>query len=323
MSKKTVVIFGISSFMGSNLAEILKQEYRVIGTYSHCKVDIPGVLTVNCDVLNRAEVQMILYTFQPDITVYTVGLSSLQDCHENEKLADALNSSGVYNVLGFAERYKSKFCYISSSFVFPGVNTLYSESETPLSNTVYGHNLASTEFYIQKSCLNYLILRTCPVYGRSYNPRQLTYFEALEKNLNANQSVLADARVHHGFLDATYLASIVKQCFDLNVTNRLLQISTPNIMNRYQFAQLYAKQFKQNELLVSKFNWQFPFDQKNTSAYYTDGDLFYQMNISNIESLLKMKMPTIEESMEFTYKRLTMNTKQSKSIKKSSGVSFI
>lgn len=323
MSKKTVVIFGISSFLGSNLAEVLKQDYRVIGTYNYCKVDIPGVLTVQCDVLNRMAVQMVLYTFQPDVTIYAVGLSSLQDCHENEKLADALNSAGVYNVLGFAERYKSKFCYISSSFVFPGVNTVYSESETPLSNTTYGNNLASTEFYIQKSCLNYLILRTCPVYGRSYNPRQLTYFESLEKNLNANQSVLADARVYHGFLDVTFLAGLVRQCLDLNVTNRLLQISSSNIMNRFQFAQVYAKTFKHNELLISKFNWPFPFNQKNTSAYFTDGDLFYQMNTMNIESLLKIKMPTVEESMEFTYKRLTKNTKQSKGIKKASGVSFI
>lgn len=323
MTKKTVMIFGISSFVGSNLAEVLSKYYRVVGTYNTCKVEIPGVLSIQCDVLNRTAVQMALYTVHPDFTIYAVGLSSLTDCHENEKLSEAINSSGVYNVMGFSERYKSKFCYISSSFVFPGIQTQYTEIETPQTNTVYGNNLAATEFYIQKSCLNYLIFRTCPLYGRSYNPMQLTFYEILEKNLSANIGVNLDARVSHGFLDVQYFAEIIRQILDLNVTNRLIHICSKDIMNRYNFANLYAKQFGFNAGLISKFNWNFPFDMTNPAAHHTDGDLFFQLNVHNIENLIKAKMPTIEESLKLTYTRYTQNQKQSKNLKKSTGISFI
>jgi hypothetical protein len=74
---------------------------------------------------------------------------------------------------------------------------------------------------------------------------------------------------------------------------------------------------------VTKFNWPYPFDSKNVSAYRTDGDLFFSLNTANVEGLLKMKMPTIEESLSNMHARLTKSTKQTKTMKKNTGVSFI
>lgn len=323
MTKKTILIFGISSFVGSNLAEILKKDYRVIGTYNKTRVEIEDVLTVPCDVLNRLAVQTVIYTFQPDYTIYAVGLSSISDCSEADKLADLLNSVGVYNVMEYTERYKSKLIYLSTSFVFPGVNTVCMESETPLSNTVFGVKMAATEFYIQKGCLNYLIFRSCPLYGRSFHPLQKTFFELLEYSFFYNQNIPADSRVHTGYLDVQIFAEIIKKSLDANLTNRLVNISTSNIMTRYEFAVQFAKKFKQNDALVTKYNWEYPFDAKNVSAYRTDGDLYFRLNTANLESILNYKMPTIEQSLDFTYSRLVGQTKQAKGIKKSSGVSFI
>jgi dTDP-4-dehydrorhamnose reductase len=323
MSKKTILIFGASSFVGSNLIEVLRQDFRIVGTYHKNKLEIPGILTLPCDVLNRNSVQSILYTIQPDFTIYAAGLSSMYDCDENEKLGDLLIGGGAYNVMEFSERYKSKFVLITSSFVFPGQQVFYSEAETPLSNTIMGNKIASTEFYVQKSCLNYLILRSCPLFGRSFHPLGRTFFELLEHYFSHNMNIPCDSRVHTGFLDVVYFAEVLKKCLDLNVTNRLLQVSTTDTMTRFEFALAYAKAFKQNESLVTKFNWPYPFDSKNVSAYRTDGDLFFSLNTANIEGLLKLKMPTIEESLSSMYTRLTKSTKQTKTMKKNTGISFI
>ncbi|MFZ4713085.1 MAG: sugar nucleotide-binding protein [Bacteriovoracaceae bacterium] len=323
MTKKTILIYGASSFLGSNLVECLRRDYRVVGTYNKNKVEVPGVLMLHCDVLNRNSVQSLLYTIQPDITIYAAGLTSMLDCDENEKLGELLQGSGAYNVMEFAERYKSKFVIITSSFVFPGQQVLYTESETPLTNTILGNKIASTEFYVQKSCLNYLILRSCPLFGRSYHPLDRTYFELLEHYFAHNLNLPCDSRVHTGFLDVVFFAEVLKQCIDLNVTNRLLQVSTKDTMTRYEFALAYARKFKQNESLVTKYNWPYPFDSKNISAYRTDGDLYFSLSTTNIETLLKRKMPTIEEALTMAQNRFTKSSKQTKSMKKTSGVSFI
>ena len=166
MKTKTVLIFGISSFLGSNLAAELKKDYRVVGTYFNTPVDIEGILTLKCDVHNKDLVQRITFLFKPDITIYAVGLTDISACQEYPKVADALNTAGVFNVSMASERYNSKFIYFSSSYIFSGEDTLFTEADTPTPSSVYGNTVASSEFYIQKSCLNYIIFRCAPIFGR-------------------------------------------------------------------------------------------------------------------------------------------------------------
>ena len=65
--KKTIVIFGASSFVGSNLCAYLRKDFRVIGTYHRNKFFCPGVLTIPCDVLAKEEVRLVMLAFKPDV----------------------------------------------------------------------------------------------------------------------------------------------------------------------------------------------------------------------------------------------------------------
>ena len=87
MSKKTILIYGISSFLGSNLAEFLKKDYRIVGTYHKTKVSLDGILTIPCDVLAVEEVQLTLYAFKPDIVIYQI---VERDLGSNYTVADML-----------------------------------------------------------------------------------------------------------------------------------------------------------------------------------------------------------------------------------------
>lgn len=140
--KKTVLIFGISSFVGSNLAETLRKDYRVVGTYYETPVQIPGIFSLKCDVHNKDLCQKVVFLFKPDITVYAVGLTDLESCQEFPKVADALNTAGVFNVSMASERYHSKFVYISSVYLFSGENIVYKENDTPMPTSVYGNTIA-------------------------------------------------------------------------------------------------------------------------------------------------------------------------------------
>lgn len=299
--KKTILIFGVSSFVGSNLIELLKDEFRIIGTYHKTPVSIPGVTCIPCDVLKKDYVSNITARFRPDLTIYAVGLSSLKDCQLSPKLADALNSVGAVNCCQASERYGSKFIYISSGYVLSGDDTVYREGETPFPNTTYGSSLSSTEFYIQRSCLNYLILRCCPLYGRSYNPGHNNWFESLQASLAKGEPFLADDSVHTGFLDVQIMIRILKATLANNVTNRLFHVSSKDFMTRYDFAVLYAKIFRKDEGLIQRAGGKFPVDKNKDE----NNNYFYRLDTANIEEFLNAKMPRIEESLQLTYKRLS------------------
>ncbi|MBF0311830.1 MAG: sugar nucleotide-binding protein [Oligoflexia bacterium] len=302
--RKTILIFGISSMVGSNLADYLKKFYRIIGTYNNCPVRIPGVLTINCDVLNRNAVQTAIYTFRPEITIYCIGLNSLLDCDRQEKIANALNTVGVFNVASYSERYESKLCYISSAYVFAGAHQIYSENDGPEPLTNFGKTKASAEFFIQKTCLNYLILRSSTLYGRSVNPRQFTNFEMIQKKMEKEESFSCDSNIYGGFLDVLYLAQIIKLAIDGDVTNRLFQISSADVGTYFDYATYYAKIFRTNASLAMKGRWHYREIRSEFNDEITGGKRYFQLSNDNVENFFGISMPTIEESMYFTYSRL-------------------
>ena len=321
--QKTIVIFGVSSFIGSNLAEFFKKDFKVIGTYKDTPVSIPGVLCLPCDVLVKEEVQLVLFAFKPDFTIYSVGVSSIYECAKNDELADALNTSGLFNVAEYCQRYKSQICYISSSFVFGGENRDYMEMDIPDANTVYGKTQAAAEFYIQKTSLNYVIFRTCRLYGRGLSYKRPTWFENIQRKLKHNEGGQYDDFIKNGFLDVYYLATIMKLCFEKEVQNRLFQISSSDMCSMYDFTKNYCKSFDDNESLINKGRWSFPIMASATTTGNISEGLFFKLDISNIENFLNIKLPSIAESLEFSFKRFKGNKNKRKGGQSGEGVSFI
>lgn len=320
--KKTVLIFGISSFLGSNLAESLKSEYKVIGTYHETIANIDSVLTVKCDVHNKDMVQKTVLLFQPDVTIYCVGLTDLNCCQDYPKVADALNTAGVFNVSNASERYNSKFIYFSSSYIFSGENILFKENDTPMPSSVYGNTIASSEFYIQKSCLNYIIFRCCPIIGRSYNANDLKWMEVIERCAFYNEKIVCDSKVYTGFLDIDTITEVLKNAIEQNITNRLFQVTSKDMMNRYDFTKKYLDIFDGNPSLASKGDWKFPRTENTIGLQNIGEELFFEMDVSNLESTFNITMPTVEESL-IKLKKKYSGAISSKRKMKTSGVTFI
>lgn len=315
------MIFGISSFIGSNLAEKLKQDYRVIGTYFETPVDIPGVLALKCDVHAKDLVQKLVLLFKPDICIYAIGLTDLNACQEFPKVADALNTAGVFNVAMASERYHAKFVYFSSCYIFSGENILFRENETPAPSSVYGSTMAAAEFFIQRSCLNYVIFRCCPIFGRSYNYQDLKWVEAIERNEFLGKKISCDTKVYTGFIDISTIVSYLKKAIELNVTNRLLQVSTSDVMNRYEFAKKYLEVFGGNTGLLAKSDWNFPRTENQIAAQGIGDELHFNLDVFNIEDEFQIKVPTVEESI-LSYKaslEATVKAKKATNV----GVTFI
>lgn len=305
--RKTVLIFGISSFVGSNLAQILKDDYRVVGTYFKTPVDMPGVTCYPCDILKKDYVTSLVSRIKPDYTIYAIGMSSLTECKLMPKQADALNAVGAVNACTSSERYGAKFIFLSSCYVLGGEDQLFKEGDTPFPNTVYGTTLSSTEFFIQRSCLNYLILRCSPLYGRSYGPRHPNWFESIQSALAKHETIVADDSVITGFLDIVIIARILKAFLNTPVTNRLFQISSKDQMSRFDFARLVARTFRKDENLIQRVSGTFPIDRGNNKigGGNVASQYFFRMDTFNAEDFLGVKMPSIDDSIQLTYKRLS------------------
>jgi dTDP-4-dehydrorhamnose reductase len=322
MRKKTILIIGVSSFVGGHLAKLLKDSFKVIGTYYNNYTFLEGVTSIRCNILDKGQIQTVLYLFKPDITIYCAGLTSLKDCQENPRLADALNTSGVYNIALFTERFGCKFVYISSSFIFPGGPQGYMENDGPMPICVYGNTVASSEFFIQKSCSNYLILRTCQLYGRSYLPNPRNWFEYLESSLLKGKKISVDDSIKIGFLDIELFSIILKALIMKNYTNRLFQVCSADTVTYYQFAKTMASKFDWDSGLIMKDSWDFPMEKNFFTLNNEIEEYNFKLETINIERAISQLMPSVEQSLEYTRKRYS-NKLDKTNKKKSEGIQFI
>src|SRR3989339_1682089 len=317
---KTIMIFGVSSMVGSALAEFFSNYYRVIGTYHQHRTYVKGVRTIKCDVMVKEQVQLAIFTFKPDYVIYAIGLSSVYECSKAPDYAETLNALGLFNVAEYCQRYKAQVIYISSSYVFGGVDKEYIESDIPDSLTVLGKTKASAEFFIQRTSLNYLIFRCSMMYGRSVAARQKTLLEVIQEKNELGEQMVCDNKVHHGYLDPYYLGMVIKLAIDKQAINRLFQVSSKDYYTVYDFAKIYCKVFHQLDRNLAKGNWVFPIMSSSTSSW-EGGDIFFKMDIMNIENFLNIKMPTVEESLGLTYKRFMGLDKKGRS--KDEGIVYI
>lgn len=289
-NRKTILIFGISSFVGSNLAELLKSEYRIVGTYYSNPVDIPGATVLKCDVLDKQLVQRLIFSFKPDITIYSVGLTNLKTCEEFPKLADAVNTAGVFNVAQASERYQSKLVFLSSSFVLSGDDIEFKENDNPSPLTVYGKSKASAEFYIQKSCLNFLIFRCAPIFGRGINQNDPKFIEVLEREDFHKRRMVCDNRIETGFVDIFSLAKVIQTTFEMEITNKLIHVSSKSAMTHFEFAKLYLNKKNGDTTLLTAGSWDYP---KSSSA-----ELFFKLDTSSLSEELGIDIPDIPEMID-------------------------
>ncbi|RLA65250.1 MAG: hypothetical protein DRQ88_02910 [Epsilonproteobacteria bacterium] len=298
---KTILILGASSFLGSNLAKFLKSNFKVIGTYHGSPVNIPGVFTFPMDIFNRDECQLAFHNFRPDFTIFCAGISSLNECAKEKRMAELLNTNGLIYPTEFCHRYKSRIIYLSSSDVFSGSKDEYREIDLSDSHTVLGKTQSAGEFYLEKNSLDYLIFRTCQLYGRDFMTGGSNYFEYMQEMLIKGREISCDELTSYGHLDINYLGMVIELAIKRNLKNHLLQVCTKDISSFFEFSKAYCKIFGENEKLIKRGRWNFPVIRDLEKP--EDKERKFKMIVENLENYLDITMPTIAESLSYTFKR--------------------
>lgn len=301
--KKTVLILGVSSFVGSNLAEFLKKFYRVIGSYCHHPVEIKGILTFKLDITSDQKVKSTISLFQPDFVIYCIGLTSHVECDRDNIRSNTLNASGLFRLIRYMEVYDSRLIYLSSVHVFSGEAKKYKSDDIAVPNTAHGKSKSMAEYFIKNYCLDYIIFRCCYFYGRGLVMSRPNWFERMQEKVFKEESVGLDTRLKVGFLDTDYLARAIHYCIERDVGKKLLNLSSQDIMSRYEFSLAYAKIFSEREDFFCQNVENFPEIKTVVEKTNEFGLLEYALDSTDTEQSLDLKMPSIEQSLCYTKDR--------------------
>lgn len=155
---KKIGIVGKDSFIGKVLFDFLAKsgKYYVTGT----TID-------TLDITNSDAIAGFVKNERCDAIILLAGSKNVKELEANPDFGYKINVKPVEDFV--RNITKERFIYFSSDYVFGGKGGKkgnYSIFDEVCPNTVYGKNKASTEEIIQKSGINYSIVRTAAVLGK-------------------------------------------------------------------------------------------------------------------------------------------------------------
>src|SRR3989338_4252742 len=170
-NKLPLAVIGSSSMVGSRFCDLSNQNFRLI------KADLHGEIPVDI-----TDVKSVRHFFLQNNFQYLILFSAFADVDEAEKQRGnkegncwKINVEGVRNVANACKKFKRKLIFISTDFVFDGINGPYDETD-PIGGDLdkiswYGLSKIEGEKIVQRVLADFIILRISYPYRAEFQKK--------------------------------------------------------------------------------------------------------------------------------------------------------
>lgn len=243
--KKKILIIGAEGFLGRELLKDCSGGGEVVGTYKYHKSET----LIYLDLLKYEAIEELFRSVHPDVVLLPAAISGVDYVEQNQDVAWQVNVEGTQEVVARAKRHGSFLVFYSSDYIFDGVNGPYSENAQPNPLNQYGKTKLEAERIIQRELKNFLIIRTCSIYG--YEAEGLNFAMQV---LRALQEKKVFRAVCDQFGTPTYVEDLSRITLTLlkNKKAGTFNVAGPNYVNRVQFAKAVAETFDLDRHLIEK-----------------------------------------------------------------------
>jgi dTDP-4-dehydrorhamnose reductase len=158
--KKRVIVFGGSGLIGSECVALLKKRGHEVFAPSHHTLDIQDI----------ASVEAYLARKKPQVVINAVGLLNVEAIEKDPLPAWRVNAIGAGTIAcATAKIPRATLVHISTSQVFEGKKTFYSEEDDTKPLTAYGQSKMVGDSLVRHYCeiaqIKYHIVRASWLYG--------------------------------------------------------------------------------------------------------------------------------------------------------------
>ena len=260
--KNGVIVFGASGLIGSYLYELLKESYKVIGTYNKNPKEGMMFFDLTKSSLNELNLEGIKYG------IISSAVTKLDKCRDNPEYSYEVNVKGVKGIINEMSERGIIPVFLSSAAVFDGVNGGYrgDDGKNPIS--VYGEQKAEVEEFIISSLKEYLIVRPGKVFGIKKGEGVL-FSDWLEKYKKGEEIKCADdeqiSPTYAGDVSRAIMMLLEKDC------RGIYNINYPEHYSRYRMALDFFRFLKIKDAKITRCSIKdFNFSEKRMMNSYMD-----------------------------------------------------
>jgi dTDP-4-dehydrorhamnose reductase len=231
------------------------------------------------DITKHKDTIELIKKINPHIVFLTSAITDMDLCERNLNLAKITNIIGTQNVVDGCKIVNSKLVYLSTSAVFDGTKSEYSEIDIPSPNNTYGLTKLEGEKIVQKSELKFLIIRTDQPYGW---PEQSQHANSVVRVIEHLKNNTIFREIIDWYNTPTYIPDLTSAIMHLIKNNLvgIFHITGSDFLNRYDSAVLIAEVFKlENKLLKQINSSELKLPAKRSNVNLSNKKLFQETGI--------------------------------------------
>lgn len=165
-----ILITGSNGFVAQKFCEMYNNtnnEHILLGLSKaeNRNIFLPSTSFIQCDLTDFEKLRSILTDFRPTHILHLAAISSVEACVQNPDQAQIVNVD-LSRFLGiYASEHRTHLTFLSTDFVFDGLNGPYIETDPTGPVNAYGQTKVDAEEQLLKLPGKIAILRTILVYG--------------------------------------------------------------------------------------------------------------------------------------------------------------
>jgi dTDP-4-dehydrorhamnose reductase len=252
-----VLITGSNGLLGQHLIPLFvaDERYEVIGAGRGVN-RLPsrqGYTYESVNLRNTASVQQLVEKHRPDIIIHAAAMTQVDECERNKDACWDTNVAATRYLIQAAEKYNAFFLFLSTDFIFDGLEGPYREDDAPNPLSYYGASKVAAERMIRNSKLRWAIVRTVLVYGTAIDMQRSNIITWVKNNLQQGKKIKV---VDDQWRTPTLVQDLAEGCklvADKQAAG-IFHISGSEMLTPYEMAVQTAQFFKLDLRLIEKVN---------------------------------------------------------------------
>ncbi len=203
------------------------------------------------DITDGMEVNLLFEKLQPATIVHCAALTQADECELNPIKAWEINVTATRFIVDAAKKINAFLIFISTDFVFDGINGPYKETDTVNPVSYYGSTKVTAEKAVAQSGLPYAIARTCLLYGNILVGTRSNVISWVKENLEQGKKIKV---VSDQWRTPTYVEDLAKGILLIaeKKATGLFHISGEDFLSPYDMAMATAAYLHLDASLIEK-----------------------------------------------------------------------